>query len=187
MTLSILDSIALALTMVVNMFVVMVAAAKGGNMRYTRGILQSVFMACFQALFLYAGVWIASLFRMGAPEYDKWLTAGVLVIMAVKLLAGVVKKEKVKDAIAITSFKSTLFLSIATSMNAFVVGMGMGFCFEPGQFVLSAVIIMAVGFLVSLVGVFIGRQNRVIPARMLVAVEALLLVEIAVKLFFELA
>ena len=92
-----------------------------------------------------------------------------------------------KDAIAITNFKSTLFLSIATSMNAFVVGMGMGFCFDPGQFVLSAVIIMVLGFLVSLVGVFIGRQNKAIPARMLVAVEALLLVEIAVKLFFELA
>ena len=47
MTLSILDSIALALAVVLNIFVVMVAAAKGGNMRYTKGILQSVFMACF--------------------------------------------------------------------------------------------------------------------------------------------
>ena len=187
MTLSVLDSIALALAVVLNIFVVMVAAAKGGNMRYTKGILQSVFMACFQALFLYVGVWITSLFRMGALEYDKWLTAGVLVIMAIKLVSGIIKKQKVKEAIAITGFKSTLFLSIAASMNAFVVGMGMGFCFDPAQFVLSAVIIMVLGFIVSLIGVFIGRQNKSIPARMLVAVEALLLVEIAVKLFFELA
>ena len=100
---------------------------------------------------------------------------------------GIIKKQKVKEAIAITGFKSTLFLSIAASMNAFVVGMGMGFCFDPAQFVLSAVIIMVLGFIVSLIGVFIGRQNKSIPARMLVAVEALLLVEIAVKLFFELA
>ena len=185
MELSVLDSIVLGLAFSLSMFVVSNTVAKNSNMRYTKGILQSVVMACFNALFLYVGVWITSLFRIGELDYDRWLMVGVLVIVAIKLIVNVIKKRKENNAILIAGFKSMLFLSIAVSVDAFIVGMGIGFCYEPNQFNLALITIMVLGTLVSIAGVFTGRQAKAIPYRMLVAVEALLFVELAIKLFIE--
>ena len=185
MTLSVLDSIVLSFAFSVNMFLVSVAAAKGGGMRYTKGILQSLLLICFQCAFLYVGLWITSLFRIGDMEYDKWLTSGMLMIIAIKLAVNAIKKSGAKDTVVVKELKSMLFLAVAAAMNTFIIGMGLGFTYDTEGFVLAIVATAILGFLVSLMGIFMGRQNSKVPMRLLIGAEALLFAELAIKMFFE--
>ncbi|MBO7200994.1 MAG: manganese efflux pump [Bacteroidales bacterium] len=185
MTLSVLDSIVLSFAFSVNMFLVSVAAAKGGGMRYTKGILQSLLLICFQCAFLYVGLWITGLFRIGDMEYDKWLTSGMLMIIAIKLAVNAIKKSGAKDTVVVKELKSMLFLAVAAAMNTFIIGMGLGFTYDTEGFGLAIVATAILGFLVSLMGVFMGRQNSKVPMRLLIGAEALLFAELAIKMFFE--
>ena len=185
MTLSVLDSIVLSFAFSVNMFLVSVAAAKGGGMRYTKGILQSLLLICFQCAFLYVGLWITGLFRIGDMEYDKWLTSGMLMIIAIKLAVNAIKKSGAKDTVVVKELKSMLFLAVAAAMNTFIIGMGLGFTYDTEGFGLAIVATAILGFLVSLMGIFMGRQNSKVPVRLLIGAEALLFAELAIKMFFE--
>lgn len=185
MTLSVLDSIVLSFAFSVNMFLVSVAAAKGGGMRYTKGILQSLLLICFQCAFLYVGLWITSLFRIGEMEYDKWLTSGMLMIIAIKLAVNAIKKQGTRDSITVKGLKTMLFLAVAAAMDTFIIGMGLGFSYNTESFTLTIAATAILGFLVSLMGVFMGRQNSKVPVRLLIGAEALLFAELAIKMFFE--
>lgn len=185
MTLSILDSIVLSFAFSANMFLVSAASSKGGGMRYTKGILQSLLLVCFQCVFLYVGVWITSLLRIGDVDYDKWLTSGMLMIIAIKLAVNAIKKQGLRDAITVKSFRAILFLSVAAAMDTFIIGMGLGFSYNPVGLKLTIITTSILGFLVSLMGIFMGRQNSKIPVRLLVGAEAVLFAELAIKMFFE--
>ena len=185
MTLSVLDSIVLSVAFAVNLFVVSTATARGANMRYTKGILQSVVLVCLQCMCFYAGAWMASLFNIGEFAYDKWFTFGMLMIIAIKLAIKVCKKQGVRDVIYVSDIKSILFLGIAAAMDAFIIGVGIGFLFDLSSLKLTMLLTIIVGFVVSIVGIFAGRQKSKIPMRLLVGAEAVLFVELAIKLFFE--
>lgn len=185
MTLSVLDSIVLSIAFAASLLVVSTATARGTNMRYTRGILQSVVMVGLQCMCFYAGVWVTSLFNIGELTYDKWLTSGVLIIVAIKLAVNAIKKQGVRDAIYVPDFKSILFLGVAASMDAFIIGMGIGFTFDTSCLKLTMILTLVLGFVASIVGIFVGRQKAKMPARLLVGAEAMLFVELAIKLFFE--
>ena len=105
--------------------------------------------------------------------------------MAIKQFINIVKKQGVKDAIVVSNMKSIVFLAIATSMDVFVIGMGLGFLYNPSQLGLVLILTAILGFLVSIMGIFMGRQKRKIPSKLLLVAKAVLLIELAIKMFFE--
>jgi putative Mn2+ efflux pump MntP len=78
-----------------------------------------------------------------------------------------------------------LFLAVAAAMDTFIIGMGLGFSYNTDGFELTIIATAILGFLVSLMGVFMGRQNSKVPMRLLIGAEALLFAELAIKMFFE--
>ena len=85
----------------------------------------------------------------------------------------------------VSNMKSIVFLAIATSMDVFVIGMGLGFLYNPSQLGLVLILTAILGFLVSIMGIFMGRQKRKIPSKLLLGAKAVLLIELAIKMFFE--
>ena len=185
MELSILDSIVLSFAFSVSMFVVSASVGNGSSIKYSKGITQSILMVFFQCLLLYVGVWVASLFSLGELQYDRTIAVGILILMAIKQFINIVKKQGVKDAIVVSNMKSIVFLAIATSMDVFVIGMGLGFLYNPSQLGLVLILTAILGFLVSIMGIFMGRQKRKIPSKLLLGAKAVLLIELAIKMFFE--
>ena len=185
MELSILDSIVLSFAFSVSMFVVSASVGNGSYIKYSKGIAQSILMVFFQCLLLYVGVWVASLFSLGELQYDRTIAAGILILMAIKQFINIVKKQGVKDAIVVSNMKSIVFLAIATSMDVFVIGLGLGFLYNPSQLGLVLILTAILGFLVSIMGIFMGRQKRKIPSKLLLGAKAVLLIELAIKMFFE--
>lgn len=185
MELSVLDSIVLAIAFSLNLFITSSAVAKGSNIRYTKGILQSIILAIFQCLFLFTGAWLSSLFNMGEITYDRTITSGVMIIMAIKIFVNIVKNHRTKDLITITNLKSMLFLSIATAMNTFIIGIALGFSYDTTQFSLTMILTLILGIVFSIIGIFFGRQKMKIPTRLILSIEAVLFIELAIKMYFQ--
>lgn len=101
-------------------------------------------------------------------DYDHWLAFALLVYVGLNLIrAGLGKKEQAFDQDPSTG-KVLVVLSLATSIDAFAIGLSIAFLGVP--VLLSVVLIGLVACLLSLVGLFAGiRLGQAFGQRMEVA------------------
>ena len=76
-------------------------------------------------------------------------------------------------------------LGIATSIDAFVVGIGLGLDNELPQIVFVVVTIAVVTFIVSMLGVVLGKRNIPIPERIASIVAGLVLIGLGAYTLIE--
>ncbi len=113
-------------------------------------------LAVFQAAFPILGWWLGGAFRQEISQADHWIAFGLLTFLGVRMvLEGRVpiKQRKVKHP---TRWRVLIPMSIATSIDAFAVGIGFSFFVED---IWSPVIVIGVvTFFVSMAGLYMGRK-----------------------------
>ena len=76
-------------------------------------------------------------------------------------------------------------LGVATSIDAFVVGIGMGLDQSMWWVLVTVAIIGVVTFIVSTVGVALGRRNVPVPERLSGGIAGLVLIGLGVNTLME--
>ncbi|WP_167610247.1 manganese efflux pump MntP family protein [Maribellus sediminis] len=117
-------------------------------------------LAFFQGVFPVIGWMIGNVIEELISTIDHWIAFGLLFAIGGKMIY-----EGIKDENALTHlnpFKLTVLigLSIATSIDAFVVGITFGFLETP--IIFPAVVIGSVTFIASMLGLLFGKN---IPAK----------------------
>lgn len=184
------EALLLSLALCVDTLVVSAATAFREKMTYRRGLLMALIFGLCQGAFPLAGALIGDVAREFIESVDHWIAFGLLAFIGGKMIWDGIKSKEDDDASAQLSTHhsplSTFFLlGVATSIDAFAVGIGLGLD-NPMLDVLWIVItIGVVTTLVSLLGVYLGKRNIPVPERTANIVAGLVLIGLGVKILLE--
>lgn len=158
-------SVLLALALCVDTLVVSTTCSIKSKMSYSRGLLLAVTFALFQGGFPLLGALIGSAFEHLIEAVDHWIAFGLLAVVGIKMILDGFKGDNGNVNFDVSRFWIICTLAVATSIDAFVVGIGFGLNNTLGQILLTVLIIAVVTFLTALLGVFLGKRNVPIPEK----------------------
>lgn len=194
-----LEALLLALALCVDSLVVSTATAFRSKMTYRRGLLMALIFGLCQGVFPLAGALIGDVARSFIESVDHWIAFGLLLFVGGRMIVESLTPNPSPmgegSSNQNTPHPSPLgegqgvrlffLLGVATSIDAFAVGIGLGLD-NPLTTVLWVVtLIGAVTFTVSLVGVYLGKRNIPIPERTANIIAGVVLIGLGVKILLE--
>lgn len=124
----------------------------------------------------YSGVYLADIIN----KIDHWIALIILVFLGGKMIYNSFFKKKFKF---VFSFKVLLVTAIATSVDAFGVGLSYGFLEKP--IFLTSAVVGVVAFLFSYLGIFIGVVFKDMLKNKTQLIGGLILIGIGIKIFID--
>lgn len=137
----------------------------------------------FQAFMPLIGAMASLGAKKYVADYDHWVAFILLIGVGGKMLYESFKIAPASRNIGADSILALLGLSIATSIDALVVGLTLAFIVE--SILLAAAIIGAVTFALSYIGVVIGVHLRHFAEGKIEAIGGLILIGLGVKILLE--
>jgi len=124
------------------------------NLELKKSILIATSLALFQALMPLLGWYLGSNIEQYIKEIDHWIAFSLLSFIGIKMIyeSRMEQADETKNSI---SFKTIIIQSIATSIDAFAVGIS--FAVLVSDIVLPIIIIGITTFVFSFVGLKIGK------------------------------
>lgn len=155
---------------------VALSAAERERFTWKRILLTAGMFGLFQALMPLAGWFGGNLCGCVIRTYGKYVAALLLAAIGGKMIRDSGKEEKVSFGI-----KAILLLALATSIDAFLVGISFACLGETG--ILAEILLIGVTtFLISLAGCYGGRASGKLLGGKCEVVGGLVLIALAVKI-----
>lgn len=180
-----IETLLLALALCVDSLVVSTTSAFKSKMTYRHGVLMAVIFALFQGGFPFLGALLGVAFKDLIASVDHWVAFGLLLFVGGKMIVDALRNAPDDKQLDISKTGVLCLLGIATSIDAFVVGIGLGLDNELPQIVFIVVTIAVVTFLVSMLGVVLGKRNIPIPERIASIVAGLVLIGLGAYTLIE--
>ncbi len=188
MVMGFVEALLLALALCVDSLVVSTTTAFRTKMTYRRGLLMALIFGLCQGAFPLAGALIGDVAREFIEAVDHWIAFGLLAFIGGKMIIdGIHGEEKEENVSTYQHINvSTFFLlGVATSIDAFAVGIGLGLDNPLTTVLWIVATIGIVTTLVSLLGVYLGKRNIPVPERTANIIAGLVLLGLGVKILLE--
>ncbi|MDA3838522.1 MAG: manganese efflux pump MntP family protein [Candidatus Delongbacteria bacterium] len=149
------------------------------HVKFIQSLKMAVFFGFFQGIMPVIGWFAGTVFYEYMKHYGKWIALALLASIGMKMIIESFdhENEKCKDYF---NTKILFILALATSIDALAAGLSLKFLeidiFYP------ALIITIVTFIVSLLGIFIGKRAGNIFGRKAEIAGGLILIGIGIKL-----
>jgi len=151
------------------------------NLKFRQALVIALFFGGFQAIMPIIGWSIGPFFKGYIENISHWIAFILLVIVGAKMIyESIFRKEKNNQQTSKLGITTLLILSIATSIDAFAVGLS--FSLVGINIFLPAIIIGFVTFFVCLIGVYIGDRASDLCEKKLGAAGGIVLILIGVKI-----
>ena len=141
-----------------------------------------LFFGLFQAIMPLIGWFIGYGFKNLIENIDHWVAFALLSAIGIKMLYEAFKKSGEKK-INITRFPTLLILSVATSIDALVVGITLPLLEIP--LYLSVIIIGFFAFMFSITGYFLGHRIGKVIGNKMEIIGGTILIGIGIKILIE--
>lgn len=139
-------------------------------------------LGIFHILTPLLGWGLGAVFEVIVSSTDHWIAFFLLSIVGVKMIYGALKPPFSQKDKLLNGFQ-VLALSIATSIDAFVVGVS--FAFMNINIIKASFIIGIVNYLLSTTGMVIGRKVKKLVGRKAEVMGGLVLIALGVKILIE--
>lgn len=179
------ESLLLALALCVDSLVVSATSAFKSKMPYRTGLLMAFVFGLFQGLFPLLGALLGGAFRSVAESFDHWVAFGLLLVVGGKMIWDAFHPDEEEKQLDVTKLGTMCLLGVATSIDAFVVGIGFGMNSTLPEIVVTVLVIFVVTMLVSAVGVFLGKRSVPIPERTATVLAGLVLIGLGTYTLLE--
>ncbi|HNZ42337.1 MAG TPA: manganese efflux pump MntP family protein [Bacteroidales bacterium] len=180
---NITEIVLIALGLAMDCFAVSISCSLGkNNISRLLAVKIALFFGLFQGLMPVAGWLLGLSFKNMMSGFDHWIAFGLLSIIGIKMIVEAFKKEEERD-LNIRKTMVLISLSVATSIDAMVVGIS--FALLKLNMLLTLGIIGIVTFIVSLVGIYIGKKFTFISAGKAAIIGGLVLIGIGTKILIE--
>ncbi len=143
----------------------------------------ALFFGGFQAIMPLVGFLAGSTITGFISAVDHWIVFGILSFIGGKMIYESIKLEKNRKRVDYRQVSVLLILAITTSIDALAVGFG--FAFLKLSIITPLIIIGAVTFIVSMIGVLIGKVFGYLFENKIEIIGGLLLIGIAIKILIE--
>ncbi|MCK5730411.1 MAG: manganese efflux pump [Draconibacterium sp.] len=153
------------------------------EIRFKQAVFIASFLALFQAVFPVIGWFIGSTVKDLISFVDHWIAFGLLAFIGIKMIAEGAKKEGTLTNFDPFKFTVLIGLSVATSIDALVVGLSFGFLDMPILF--PAIIIGVVTFIASMLGMLFGKNIPAKRSRQSLILGGVILISIGIKILVE--
>lgn len=180
-----IESVLLALALCVDSLVVSTTSSFRSKMTLRRGFLMAAIFALFQGGFPFLGALLGMAFKGPLEAIDHWVAFFLLIIVGGKMIVDVLRDKPDEEQLDLSKTSVLCLLGIATSIDAFVVGIGLGFDRTLISVVFTTLIIFALTFIVSLIGWFLGSRNIPVPERMASILAGLVLIGLGTYTLIE--
>ena len=138
------------------------------------------YFGIFQGLMTLIGYLFGSIFYEIIVNFDHWLAFVFLSIIGINMIIESFKSEQFSDSI---NFKEMIFLSVATSIDALVVGITLSLF--SLNIILAIIIITLITFLLSFIGVLFGSKIKEKINVKLEIIGGIILILLGFKILFE--
>jgi manganese efflux pump family protein len=173
----------LGLGLSMDCFAVSVGLGTSKKLVYRDLLVMALFFGFFQGLMTFLGWLFGSFLKPVIESFDHWIAFSLLAIIGLRMIFEAFEKEKEKRSIDIRRLSILISLSVATSLDALMTGISLGFIHV--NIVFALIIISTVTFLVTVVGGKIGEKSSFIPAKRAEIIGGMVLIAIGLKILIE--
>ena len=160
-----------------------VSGAVYKRLNITHAFRMAAFFGAFQAFMPLIGYLAAASVKDYIAHYDHWIAFGLLSIVGVKMIIESFKIKAEKQNFDPSNLIILLILSVATSIDALAIGVTLSFI---TQAIVKAVIIIGIiTFILSYLGVFIGKKFEHFFETKIEALGGIILIAIGVKILLQ--
>ncbi len=170
-----------------------VAMCQGVSMkklRFAAALRVALFFGVFQALMPLLGFALGSTFA-SFVTIGPWIAAALLIVIGGKMLVDGIHDKQDEPTSELASLGKLVLLAIATSIDAFAVGVG--FSMEEGivwlhggiSIFLTVTLIGCTTFVLSLFGVWVGNRFGLKYHRLATIIGGVVLIAIGIKVILE--
>jgi len=143
----------------------------------------SFFFGLFQGIMPVFG-WLAGVsMKNFISSVDHWIAFAILVFIGIKMIIQSLSSGEKKKPVDIKDLRVLLGLSVATSMDALITGIGFGFIGAP--ILRAGILFILVTFLVSFAGFKLGSKTRLLRPRITEIFGGIVLIVIGVKIVLD--
>lgn len=130
------------------------------EIKFKQAVFVASFLAFFQAIFPVIGWFLGTKIHDLIASVDHWIAFGLLSFIGIKMIIEGAKPEGMLKKFNPFNLRVLIGLSVATSIDALVVGLSFGFLEVPILF--PVIVIGGVTFIASMLGMLFGKN---IPAK----------------------
>ncbi len=170
----------LAVSLSLDAAVVAVGAGALARINVAKALKVSFTFGAFQGLMPLLGLLLGSAFSAYLLVYGHIVGFVLLILVGGKMLFEAFQKEDTASERNILHIQTLLILAVATSIDAFVVGIT--FSFLPVHVPTAVLTIGVVTFLLSLLGVYLGRSSKHLLGTRIEIMGAVVIILLAFKI-----
>ena len=184
---NIIEAILLSLSLCVDSLVVSTTTAFHSKISLRRGLLMAAVFGLCQAGFPLLGALIGDVARTFIEAVDHWVAFGLLLFVGGKMIMDGIRNKEEAEAMKrpVVNIGTMFLLGVATSIDAFAVGIGLGLEHTMPDVLWTVAMIGGVTFAVSLIGVHLGRHNIPVPERSATILAGIVLIGLGTKILLE--
>ncbi len=177
----IITIVAMAFALAMDAFAVSIASGAAYKQLQVRHALRmAVFFGGFQAFMPLVGALAGLSFKEYIVEYDHWVAFFILAAVGGKMIYESLKITEVEKNYSPSNILVLLALSVATSIDALAIGVTLSLV--AGSIVFEVIVIGLVTFLLSYIGVILGKKFGHIFENKIEVVGGLVLITLGVKI-----
>lgn len=142
-------------------------------------------LAFFQALMPLMGWFIGKRIESLVVSFDHWLAFGLLTLIGGRMIAESLKNDEDKKPINPLNPKMLLLISLATSIDALIIGVTFALSYKNLNLYLSTFIIGFTTFFFSMLGILFGKKTGMKFGKKMEILGGIILFLIGLKILIE--
>jgi putative Mn2+ efflux pump MntP len=143
----------------------------------------ALFFGGFQAMMPVIGWLIGLTFKEYISSIDHWIAFSLLGFIGIKMIVEAIRKDENTPCIQFEKLTVLLSLSVATSIDALIVGMG--FAFLKVHILMAIALIGLISAAFTILGVFLGKRYGKFLGRRAEITGGVVLLGIGLKILLE--
>lgn len=153
------------------------------EIKFKQAVFVASFLAFFQAAFPVIGWFFGIKIQNLIASVDHWIAFGLLSFIGIKMIIEGVKPESILKSFNPFNLRILIGLSIATSIDALVVGLSFGFMEVPILF--PVIVIGGVTFIASMLGMLFGKNIPAKRSHQSIIIGGIILTAMGIKFIAE--
>ncbi|MDD4602315.1 MAG: manganese efflux pump MntP family protein [Bacteroidales bacterium] len=164
-------------------FAVSLSVGVSHKLKWKETFLIAFSFGLFQGLMPLMGWMLGTSIQTLIASIDHWIAFGILAVIGLRMVWQAIFPENKKATTDIRKLPVLLSLSIATSIDALITGVGFGFIKVK---ILEAVLLISITtFVISIAGVKLGEKTTFISSRWAEFLGGVILILIGTKILLE--